>query len=98
LGANTLYAALTRDSWWLTPVLTPLQIIMQIVIITQSWYKYAHSKVDWRGRDIKLIVSKPIKHDNYTPAEQYREEYIGDFHVVSDKNHIKKNRHKHHKR
>ncbi|MCL1929783.1 glycosyltransferase family 2 protein [Candidatus Saccharibacteria bacterium] len=95
IGSNAWYAALTRDSWWLTPMLTPLQIILQIFVIVGSWHKYTFGKVDWRGRDIKLVVSKPVKQASYQPAEQYREEYLGDFHVVKDKNKIKKHNHKH---
>ena len=96
LGVNTLYAMLRRNSWWLTPIFTPLQILLQVVIIATSWYKYTFGHVDWRGRDIKLVVNKPIRHVNYQPAEQYRKEYLGDFRVVRDNNRIKKSRHKHH--
>ena len=90
LGANTWYAALTRHSWWLTPIFTPLQIALQIVITVESWYKYTFGKVDWRGRDIKLVVNKPVKQESYQPAEQYRDEYLGSFHVVKTKNKIRK--------
>jgi len=94
VGANTWYAAFTRDSWWLTPILTPFQILLQVVIIIESWYRYTFGKVDWRGRDIKLVVNKPVKSENYQPAEQYSGEYLGNFHVVKNNNQIKKHRRK----
>lgn len=92
---NTLYASLTRRSWWLTPIFTPFQIILQVIIIINSWYNYTFGKVDWRGRDIRLVVARPERRESYQPAERYREEYVGDFRVVKNKNRIKKHSHKH---
>jgi hypothetical protein len=94
LGVNTLYAALRRSSWWLTPIFTPFQIVLQAVIVIQSWYKYTFGHVDWRGRDIKLVVKQPLRSVNYQPAENYRAESLGDFHVVRDNNNLEKHGHK----
>jgi glycosyltransferase involved in cell wall biosynthesis len=86
----TIYASLTRKSWFLAPIFWPFQLLQECLIIGVSYCKYRWGRVDWRGRDIKFIVTKPQKTPEYRPAE----EYLGDFRVVRDKNRIKKHRHR----
>lgn len=83
---SATYAVHTRKSWWLAPVFWPFQLIQEIIIISVSVFKYKFGHVEWRGRDIKLTVTKPQKTPEYRPAE----EYFGDFRLTKDRNKIKK--------
>lgn len=87
---GTFHAARTRSSWFLAPIFWPFQLIQEIAIIITSALKYKFGYVQWRGRDIKLTVTKPQKTPGYRPAE----EYLGDFRLTQIRNKIKKRQHK----
>jgi glycosyltransferase involved in cell wall biosynthesis len=95
--AATIYAFLTRPaSAYLAWVFWPFQLIQEVVITLVSIYKYKFGHIEWRGRDIKLLVTNPKRPENWRPTEEYQdhpEKYLGDFKVTRWKNKIRKHRH-----